>query len=514
MNEKIDYNGLPKHSKPLWRSGLNIPTFEPYNDDQEFDVVIVGGGITGITTAYYLTQAGMKVAILEANKIFNGTTGHTTAKVTAQHDLIYDELIQHFGIEKTKQYYQSQKSAMDFIKKYSNDNQLDCNYEIQDAILFTNSDEYVSKLQHELKAYELIGIESSFSEGINLPLESKYSISMGNQAQFHPLKYLIHMLKASIENGLNVYEETVAIDIETGNNPVVITQSGRRIRCKHVVSASHFPFYDGMKMFFAKMYADRSYVLAAKIKSAFPGGMYLSAENPKRSLRTIKYNNEELLLIGGEGHKTGVETRTMSFYENLKLFGEEVFGIEDVKYRWSTQDLITLDKVPYIGRFSSKNHNIYVATGFRKWGMTNSTVSAQLISNLILEKDAMYEDLYSPSRFQADPSIKHFLMQNIDVAKHLIEGKLEPVSRKIEDLYTDEGSVVTLDGKRVGAYKDVDGKVHCVDTTCTHLGCEVEWNNGEKSWDCPCHGSRFSIYGEVLEGPADQPLKQVFVQNE
>jgi len=144
--------------------------------------------------------------------------------------------------------------------------------------------------------------------------------------------------------------------------------------------------------------------------------------------------------------------------------------------------------------------------------MTNGTVSAKLISNLILEKDAPNAELFSPSRFQANPSIKHFLMQNIDVAKHLIEGKLEPVSRKIEELYNDEGSVVSLDGKRVGAYKDVNGKVHCVDTTCTHLGCEVEWNNGEKSWDCPCHGSRFSIYGEVLEGPADQPLKQVFTQ--
>jgi glycine/D-amino acid oxidase-like deaminating enzyme/nitrite reductase/ring-hydroxylating ferredoxin subunit len=512
MNEKIDYNGLPKHSKPLWRTGLNIPSFSPYTEDAEFDVVIVGAGITGITTAYFLTQAGMKVAILEANKIFNGTTGHTTAKITAQHDVIYHELIQHFGLEKTKIYYQSTKNAMDFIKKYSNDNKLDCNYEIQDAIIYTNSDQDVNKLHQEMKAYEAIGIDSFADEKTLLPFDTKFAITMKQQAQFHPIKYLIHLLKESIENGLSVYENTVAINIETGKFPVVVTQSGKKIKCKHIVSASHFPFYDGKQLFFTKLYADRSYVLAAKIKSAFPGGMYLSAENPKRSLRTIKHNNEELVLIGGESHKTGAETRTMSFYENLKQFGEDIFGIEDIKYRWSTQDLITLDKVPYIGRLSSKNENIYVATGFRKWGMTNGTVSAKLISNLILEKEAVDEEVFSPSRFQADPSIKHFLMQNLDVAKHLIEGKLEPVSRKIEELYNDEGSVVTLDGKRVGAYKDVNGKVHCVDTTCTHLGCEVEWNNGEKSWDCPCHGSRFSIYGEVLEGPAEQPLKQVFTQ--
>jgi len=512
MNEKIDYNGLPKHSKPMWRSGLNVPSFQPYTEDEEFDVVIVGAGITGISTAYFLTQAGMKVAILDANKILNGTTGHTTAKVTAQHDLIYDELIQNFGLEKARIYYESSKDAMDFVKKYSTDNQIDCNLEIQDAIIYTNSDQYINNLHKELKAYDLLGIDSASSEGTALPLQSKFSISMKNQAQFHPLKYLIHMLKESLEKGLRVYEETVAIDVEPGKIAQVITQSGKRIKCKHVVSASHFPFYDGMKLFFAKMHADRSYVLAAKLKSPFPKGMYLSAEDPKRSLRTIQYNNEELVLIGGEGHKTGVETRTMSFYENLKQFGDEVFGIEDVKYRWSTQDLVTLDNVPYIGRYSENHHNIYVATGFRKWGMTNGTVSAKLISNLILEKDAPNAELFSPSRFQANPSIKHFLMQNFDVAKHLIEGKLEPVSRKIEELYNDEGSVVSLDGKRVGAYKDVNGKVHCVDTTCTHLGCEVEWNNGEKSWDCPCHGSRFSIYGEVLEGPAEKPLKQVFTQ--
>jgi len=513
MNEKIDYNGLPKHSKPLWRSGLNVPTFPTYNDDQEFDVVIVGGGITGITAAYFLTQAGMKVALIDANKILNGATGHTTAKVTAQHDLIYHEMIEHFGLEKTKIYYGSTKHAMSFIKKYCTDNQLDCNYEVQDATIYTNSDAYITKLKQELRAYELLGIDSSHSESIRLPLQTKFSISMKEQAQFHPLKYLINLLKESIENGLSVYEETVAIDVETGKILTVITQSGRRIKCKHVVSASHFPFYDGNQMFFSKMYADRSYVLAAKIKTQFPGGMYLSAEDPKRSLRTIKFNDEELVLIGGESHKTGQETRTMSFYENLQQFGEETFGIEEVKFRWSTQDLITLDKMPYIGRLSKKNSNIYVATGFRKWGMTNGTVSAKLISNLILEKEAIDAELFSPSRFQADPSIKHFLMQNIDVAKHLIEGKIEPVSRKVEDLYTDEGSVVSIEGKRVGAYKDVNGKVHCVDTTCTHLGCEVEWNNGEKSWDCPCHGSRFSIYGEVLEGPADSPLKQVFFNN-
>lgn len=511
-NDNLDINGLPKHPRPIWRSGINIPSFQPLTEEEDFDVVVVGGGITGITTAYNLTQAGLKVALLEANKILNGTTGHTTAKVTVQHDVIYYELIQHFGLEKAKMYYHSAKEAMEFIKKYSNDNQIDCNLKIEDATIYTNSDQQVSKLHQELRAYEQLGIDSTYSIDTALPLESKFSITVKNQAQFHPLKYLIHMLKESIQNGLSVFEETVAIDIEPGKHPQVVTQSGRKLRCNHVVCASHFPFFDGLAMYFARMYADRSYVLAAKLKSSYPGGMYISAEDPKRSLRTVSYNGEEYVLIGGESHKTGQETDTMALYQNLKQFGDDTFGIEEVKYRWSTQDLITLDKVPYIGRFSSNHPNVYVATGYRKWGMTNGTVAGKLISDLILDKDAPNAELFNPSRFQADPSIKHFLMQNFDVAKHLIEGKIEPVSRDPKDLATDEGAVVRLNGKRIGAYRDLNGTVHCVDTTCTHLGCEVEWNNGEKSWDCPCHGSRFSIYGEVLEGPAEKPLKKVYFE--
>ncbi|MNI50455.1 Cytochrome b6-f complex iron-sulfur subunit 1 [compost metagenome] len=234
--------------------------------------------------------------------------------------------------------------------------------------------------------------------------------------------------------------------------------------------------------------------------------MYLSAESPKRSLRSVTIDQVPHVLIGGEGHKTGQGICTMQHYENLELFAEDHFGVQKIPYRWSAQDLITLDKMPYIGPITSRHPNILVATGYRKWGMTNGTAAALLLKDLIMDKDNPYSEVYTPQRFNADPGIKHLLTDNADVAVHFVVGKYEIVMKKPEELVNEEGSVVSVNGKRAGAYRDAEGKLHVVDTTCTHMGCEVEWNHGDLSWDCPCHGSRFNIDGKVLEGPAKEPL--------
>ncbi len=238
--------------------------------------------------------------------------------------------------------------------------------------------------------------------------------------------------------------------------------------------------------------------------------MYISADDPTRSLRYTPVNGEPLVLIGGENHKTGQGPDTMLHYLALEAFAEKTLGIEEYVYRWSAQDLITLDKVPYIGPVTADKPNILVATGYRKWGMTNGTTAAMLLTDIILKKENPYRDLFSPSRFKkADPDIKKFISFNANVAGHLLKGKLEFVPKDPSDLQNDEGSVVMVNGKRAGAYKDPEGKLHIVDTTCTHLGCECEWNHGERTWDCPCHGSRYSYDGEVLNGPTEKPLRKI-----
>uniref|UniRef100_A0A7U3YIJ6 FAD dependent oxidoreductase n=1 Tax=Geobacillus sp. (strain Y4.1MC1) TaxID=581103 RepID=A0A7U3YIJ6_GEOS0 len=499
---------LPLSLEPYWRTSAALPSFPKLSEHIRTDVAIIGGGISGITTAYLLAKNGVRVVLLEADRLLNGTTGHTTAKITAQHDIIYDELINHLGQEKAKLYYAACMEALRFIRSTVNQEAIDCDFMAQDAYIYADSSSSLTKLINEWKAYEKLGIDGTFVESLPLPLPVKGAVMMKNQAQFHPLKYLAKLVNAIIQAGGRIYEHTPAADIEQGSALTVVTRDKKRVACEHVVVCSHFPFYDG-GFYFSRMYAERSYVLGVKIAEAYPGGMYLSADQPKRSIRYAPMNGENLILIGGENHKTGQGVPTMKHYESLQSFASELFTVTDIPYRWSAQDLTTLDKVPYIGTMTAGTPNIFVATGYRKWGMTHGTIAGLLISDLILGRDNRYRDLYTPSRFYADPSVKHFLTQNVDVAKHLVEGKIEVVVRKPEDLANGEGAVVTVNGKRAGAYKDENGTLSIVDTTCTHMGCELEWNSGDRTWDCPCHGSRFSVDGNVVEGPAQQPLNKI-----
>jgi glycine/D-amino acid oxidase-like deaminating enzyme/nitrite reductase/ring-hydroxylating ferredoxin subunit len=501
-------NKLPQFPEPFWRDTTKLPSFPKLTKDIKVDVAIVGGGISGITTAYLLSKQGVNVVIVEAGKLLNGITGHTTAKITAQHDIIYDELISHMGEEKAGLYYTANTEALHFIKKTTRELHIDCDLIEDDAYIYTNSDDKLSKLNKEAAAYNKLNISGGLVSSMPLDIEMKSAIVMKNQAQYHPLKFQKVLVEKMVEAGGSIYEHTTATDVQSGAHPIVTTAEGHKITCDYLVEGSHFPFYD-KGFYFARMYQDRSYLLALRTKKQYPGGMYLSAETPKRSLRYTTHNGEQLVIVAGEKHKTGHGINTMKHYEDLSLFGDQLFGIEEVVNRWSAQDITTLDKVPYIGSMTKDYPNIFVATGYRKWGMTNGTAAGLLLSDLILKKENKYEQLYTPSRFYADPSIKQFISQNADVAGHFVAGKVGLVHKKIEELTNDEGAVIKVNGKRAGCYKDVNGKIYTVDTTCTHMGCEVEWNNGERTWDCPCHGSRFSYDGQVVEGPAKQPLKKI-----
>lgn len=510
MVQQNDSSGkLPQNPEPYWRDFIDLPEFPHLKEDLDVDVVIVGGGITGLTSAYLLVNEGLKVAVLEADRLLNGTTGHTTAKVTAQHDLIYDEFIQNFGKSTARLYYEANTDALNFIKKTVEEHKIDCNFSEQDAYLYATTNEYVTKLEKEAKAYEAIGIDGGVVDNIPFNIaDYKKALVMKNQAQFHPVKYLVHLVGIIKEKGGLIFEHTTAVNIEAGEKPTVLTRDGHRVTGNYVLSCSHFPFYEGLGFYSARMYADRSYIIAVKSKEKFPGGMYLSVDQPSRSLRSATINGEELIIIGGESHKTGQGKDTMDHYKALETFGEQVFGLNDIAYRWSAQDLVTLDKIPYVGEITTGQPKVLVATGYRKWGMTNGTAAALLLKDIILDKKNPYRVVYTPSRFYAHPSLKNFFKANADVVKHLIKGKVELPYNNIDKLANDEGAVILIDGHRKGAYKDTEGKVHVVDTTCTHIGCEVEWNSGERSWDCPCHGSRFSYTGEVLEGPAEKPLQK------
>lgn len=496
----------PDAPKPIWQADKEMNSYPTLEENMEVDVVIVGGGITGITSAYLLANEGIRVVLLEANQILNGTTGHTTAKISAQHDLIYDEFLNHFGKERAQQYYKANTDALQFIKNTIKDESISCSFSNEDAYLYATTPEYARKITNEMRTYQQLGIHGEFVNSLPIDLTVKAGIVMKNQAQFNPVAYLKPLVENTIEKGGQVFENTVAIDVQKGSRPVVVTKNGSTITCNYVLACSHFPFYDGNALYFSRMYAEASYVVAASTKTPFPGGMYLSAEDPKRSLRSHSFNGEKVVLFGGESHKVGQGHRMSDHYKALKFFAEETFGVKQFINRWSAEDFYTLDKLPYIGPVTKEQQNVLIATGFHKWGMTNGTAAALLFRDYILENDNPYRELFEPTRFYADPSIKTFFVQNADVAGHFVKDKLTIPKKKISELQEDEGAVVRVNGRRAGAYKDSEGCVHLVDTTCTHLYCEVEWNDGDRTWDCPCHGSRFGYDGKVVEGPADRPL--------
>ncbi|WNB93965.1 FAD-dependent oxidoreductase [Bacillus sp. NEB1478] len=490
-----------------------MPKYQSVTRNEESEVVVVGAGISGITTAYLLAKEGRKVILIDAGKIMNGTTGHTTAKITSQHGLIYSKLITHLGIDRAKKYYQSNEFAGRFIHDLVKEKNIHCNYEPHDAYLYADTEEGVKKLEKEALAYEHLEIDGDLIKNIPFDIQHKKALVMRNQAHFHPLKYLTALVNELENLGVKMYENTTAADIQESKSDkkaTVITENGHEIKANFVVCCTHFPFFDGMGFYFTRMMAERSYVLAVKTKDKFPEGMYLSVDDTVRSYRTILQDGEKIVLIGGESHQTGQGIPTHLHYEALLKEAKKTLNVERVLSRWSAQDLITLDKVPFIGKLTHKHDHIFVATGFKKWGMTTGTLAAHIIRDYILDRENEYAELYKPQRFQADPSdLKQFIKENADVAKHFVSGKLDKPAKHPQSLKKGEGGSVTLEGERCGGFRDANGELHIVDTKCTHLGCEVEWNSGDRTWDCPCHGSRFTYDGAVVEGPAKKPLKKI-----
>lgn len=488
-----------------WISSTSPCRHPMLTEDIKVDIAIIGGGITGILTAYMLNQHGIKPAILEADYILKGTTGHTTAKITSQHGLIYHKIKNQISEELAKQYAEANETAIKMIEKIATENRIECDYVPQSAYIYTQQDDYVNKIIKETEAASALGIEATYLEEIPLPFSVKAAVRFDNQAQFHPLKFLIPLVRKLVNDGVQIFEQSRVVDIERDYNYTLITGNGKKVKADKIIIASHYPCYNKPGLYFTRIYTERSYVIAIKAKEKYPGGMYISAEEPARSFRNQQSDNDELVLIGGEHHKTGQGEDTNKHYEALMEFANETFTVEDIPYRWSTQDCMTLDDLPYVGRFTSKMPDIYVATGYGKWGMTNSMASAMILSDLIVKGISPWEEVYNPLRKTITASAKNFVVENLNVADKLIQGKISPLPSEVE-IQPGEAKVFETDGQRTGGYRDERGILHLVDTTCTHMGCELNWNSAEKSWDCPCHGSRFTYDGHVIEGPAVKPL--------
>lgn len=496
QNDQLEFKDSPNS---YWIKSTAESNYPQLEKDISVDVAIVGGGIVGISAAYLLMKEGLKVAVVDANRILHGTTGHSTAKITSQHALIYAKLKKEMGEELAHQYAEANEKAIHLIANIAEENKIDCDFAWRSAYVYTQSQQMIKAIEDEARVASALGIKASILEEIPLPFPVKGALRFEGQAQFHPLKYLKALAQKVTEQGSYIFENTTAVNI-LGDPSAILTRDGKKITAEKIIIASHYPFFDGGALYFSRIYTEKSYILAIRLQEKFPEGMFITAEDPARSLRSQSDPDGELVLVAGENHKTGDGTDLNVHYQNLLNFAHETFPVQDVVYRWSTQDCMTLDGVPYVGHLTPQSPNLFVATGFGKWGISNGTASAMILKDLIVKGDNPWAPVYNPSRFNL-VALKSFVVQNVDVAKEYVSGKMAKLPDHI-DIPEGEARTVEADGHRMGAFRDEEGELHLVDITCTHLGCELKWNDAERTWDCPCHGSRFNIDGEVMEGPA------------
>jgi glycine/D-amino acid oxidase-like deaminating enzyme/nitrite reductase/ring-hydroxylating ferredoxin subunit len=495
-----------------WIESIPKSVFPSLHEDLIVDVVVVGSGIAGMTTAMLLKKAGKTVAVVDARKIAEGVSGHTTAKVTSLHQLIYANLIENLGIDKARIYAESNQAALEQVAKFVEEEKIDCDFSRRSAYTFAESAHGLIKIQEEVTASLQLGLPATFVQETPLPFPVMGAIRFDHQAQFHPRKYLLHLAQCIQDDGSYVFENTKVTNAESGKTFCQVTTDRGVITAQQVVITTHLPILDS-GLFFAKTYPKRSYIIGARINpDRAPEGMFIGCGKEYFSIRTTPDResldeNGVLLLIGGGGHKVGEVINTEAQYQKVEDFARERFGIDTFDYRWSTQDMVSFDKLPYIGNLTPTSPDLYVATGFSLWGMTNGTLAGMLLADRILDITNPWINLYDSTRitpFVTPEGIKH----TINVGMHWVGDRFKGLNiSELAQVEAGEGQLVTIDGEKIAAYRDEQGAIHAISAVCPHLGCILAWNNAEKSWDCPCHGSRFGCDGAVLHGPAISDLK-------
>jgi len=428
----------------IWTDTAALPRFKPLEGNIKTDVLIIGGGIAGILCAYFLQERGVDYLLAEADHICCGITGNTTAKITSQHGLIYHKLLKSIGCEKTKLYLQANEQAV--LKYYELCQNIDCDFETKTSYVYSLNNR--KKIEKEACALQKLGFCFEETDAGELPFSVAGAIGFQNQAQFHPLKFISHIVQ-----NLKIYENTFVKELSENT---ALTQKGS-IGFQRIIFATHFPIDNKHGMYFLKLYQRRSYVIALENASKI-NGMYVDEAQDGLSFRGYK----DYLLLGGGGCRTGKKGGN---WRELREFAQKYYPSSKERYFWAAQDCMSLDSIPYIGQYSKGMSKCYVATGFNKWGISSSMAAAMLLADMITEKENVYTEVFSPSRNMIKPQL---LFNSFEAAVNLL----------------------TISRKR-----------------CPHLGCALKWNEAEHSWDCPCHGSRFDSQGRLLDNPANGNLK-------
>ena len=523
---------------------------EKYNKVEkniETDICIIGGGITGISTAYYLTKENLKVTVLDMGKIGFQTTGNSTAKITSQHGLFYKDLKDSKGEDFARLYYDAIEDAIKNIKKIVEKEKIQCDLECQSAYVLAANREEVQKVKDEVEVVRGFGGHAEYLEREDIDknlliLNPLAAIRFKNQAQFNSYKYTIELAKICKNLGANIYENTKVVDVRDEKDYYYLeTEDGYKIKAKYLVITTKYPIINIPGFYFMKMYQSTSYGISIPVKEKLFDGMYITSTNPKVSLRMAKVDNniikdvvdgnienyakqdkenrkrvkekqnskidnEYVLIVVGADHKTGEKTDLSNSYKKLENIAKQIYPQGKVENYWNTEDCITLDKIPYIGKYSNIWENAYVATGFNKWGITTSNIAANIITDMIIGRKNRYEDIFISTRVEPVKNRQEVGNMLKETVSSLVLKKFELPESEQASLKNEEGKIIEIEGEKVGAYKDKEGRIYTIVPKCAHLGCELSWNNLDKTWDCPCHGSRYDYTGKMLYGPTVKDL--------
>jgi glycine/D-amino acid oxidase-like deaminating enzyme/nitrite reductase/ring-hydroxylating ferredoxin subunit len=499
---------MPNYTNSLWSEAVPSTTYAPLSGNLTVDVAVVGAGITGVTAARLLQSAGRKVAVVEARRVGKGETGKTTAHLTEALDTRYHTLISRFGMDGARLAAEGQRLAIEQIATFARDLQIPCDFRRVPGYLYAEKRGELAELEAEAHAVEKLGLTAALTDDVPLPFPVARGLRFENQATLHPRVYLQALVEAATRDGVRLFEETQVVGIEESGSLCRVNTDRGVIMARDVVVAAHVPISNRF-LLHGKLAAYRTYAVAFEQPAPGADALFWDLGDPYHYTRSQKIGDRNYVVVGGDDHKVGEDEDTAVPFIHLENYVREKFGrdVAATDYRWSGQIIVPVDGLPLVGRNSVSTHT-YVASGYSGNGITNGTLAAMVLSDQIVLGKSRFTELLDPTRIKPIASARSFITENVDYPKHLIQDRLpHPGPEALAAIPPGEGQVLSLDGHRLAVYRNANGELSALSPACTHLGCLVHWNTTEKSWDCPCHGSRFDPHGRVLNGPAVTALE-------
>jgi glycine/D-amino acid oxidase-like deaminating enzyme/nitrite reductase/ring-hydroxylating ferredoxin subunit len=497
-------------TKPsLWQKVSDFTPANIFTRPEGYDVVIVGGGMTGVVTAFELQRQGQKCLLVEAHTLGFGTTGGTTAHLNTLLDTPYTTITKNFGADASWKVAKAASDAIKGIEFNIGDFDISCEFTRADAYLFSQDDKESKTLENILEASRAAGLAVDFCPTLPIPIAFEKCLRASDQGKFHPLRYLFAMAVEFEKSGGHILDHCRVENVNKGDDGILVESSRGNILTSNVIYATHIP--PGVNLLHLRCAPWRSYAMALKLSNgAYPRDLIYDMKDPYHYYRTQIIDGEEFFIVGGKDHKTGDTENTNAPFISLRSHVAGIFDVAEVTHQWSSQYFESADGLPYIGAMPGQSSNVYVATGFGGNGMIYSHVAAKELTSLIVFGQSLYDDLFSPTRIKPIAGFNNFMDHNKDVVKHFATKFLGAENLdQFAGLAPGEGKVVKLEGDLMALSKDQNGMLHSVSAICTHMKCQVVWNVAERTWDCPCHGARYSMDGKVFTGPADRDLEKI-----